>query len=141
MSFTVKTTVSNQKISDQFVAAFEGGSLFWMGRSKRIRPEGDRRSDVELCEAAGLTSDMAIYPLYFFPLVEGFGVQIELDDEGQANGDTPPALLNRQSIQRGLDWLAEHHPSRIAEILEETGDAETGDVFLQACVFGEIVYG
>ncbi|MCW2077908.1 UNVERIFIED_ORG: hypothetical protein M2193_000083 [Bradyrhizobium japonicum] len=34
-----------------------------------------------------------------------------------------------------------NHPHRVAEIIEETGDAETADVFLQACVLGDIVYG
>lgn len=32
-------------------------------------------------------------------------------------------------------------PDRYDEITEESGDAETADVFLQMIVFGEIVYG
>jgi len=37
--------------------------------------------------------------------------------------------------------MAEKYPRHFHNFLEENDDAETGDVFIQCCLFGEIVYG
>ncbi len=50
--------------------------------------------------------------------------------------------LDYEAIQRGVQLLARKYPARLAEILEAVpDDAVTADVFIQLCVFGEIVYG
>jgi len=37
--------------------------------------------------------------------------------------------------------MAEKYPRHFANFAQEAEDAETGDVFIQCCVLGEIVYG
>jgi hypothetical protein len=37
--------------------------------------------------------------------------------------------------------MADKYPRHIADILSENDDATTGDVFLQLCLFGDVVYG
>jgi hypothetical protein len=49
--------------------------------------------------------------------------------------------LDEEAIKRGLQGLAEEHPEHLADFLREEEDAITGDVFVQLCVFGELVYG
>ncbi len=143
MSFIVKieAEVTNKMISDQLVTAFEGGSNYWIGKFRFVKPAGELRSHDDLVKDLGLDADMASSPSCFYPLVEGYGLQLELDDEAKANGDDPPKVLNREAIQAGLEWLAKHQRFRITEIVEENGDADTADAFLQACVFNELVYG
>jgi len=61
--------------------------------------------------------------------------------EAKADDDDTLYMLTPDKIKSALQWLMDNYMWRITEIIEETGDAETGDVFLQACLLGEIVYG
>lgn len=63
------------------------------------------------------------------------GVDITEIEDGVAH------TLNPKAIQRGLGIMASDYPRHWANFLAEEDDAETGDVFLQCCVLGEIVYG
>jgi hypothetical protein len=52
-------------------------------------------------------------------------------------------MLDRAAIERGKELLAtdERYSHHYADVLNENDDADTGDVFLQLCLFGEVVYG
>jgi len=49
--------------------------------------------------------------------------------------------LDRAALEPGLQIMAEKYPRHFANFAQEAEDAETGDVFIQCCVLGEIVYG
>jgi len=49
--------------------------------------------------------------------------------------------LDQETIRRGLQLMATKHSRHWAEFLAENDDAETGDVFVQLCVFGEVIFG
>lgn len=49
--------------------------------------------------------------------------------------------LDRAALLRGSDLMAEKFPHHFANVITENADAETGDVYLQCCLFGGIVYG
>jgi len=49
--------------------------------------------------------------------------------------------LDRGIIERGLLAMMTKAPRHFGNWLAEREDAETGDVFVQCCLFGEIVYG
>ena len=61
-------------------------------------------------------------------------IRVETHEDGDK-------FLTPDKILSGLQHLADNYLWRIEEIIKETGDAETGDVFIQACLFGDIVYG
>jgi hypothetical protein len=44
------------------------------------------------------------------------------------------------AIKSGLKVMAEKYPHHWQDFVSENDDAITGDVFLQCCLFGEIVY-
>jgi hypothetical protein len=51
-------------------------------------------------------------------------------------------LLNQKTLTNGLQVMARDWPRHWANVVnEDEMDAETGDVFLQCCLFGTIVYG
>ena len=50
-------------------------------------------------------------------------------------------ILNMKKIKRGLTAMAKKEPSHFADFLKENYDETTGDVFLQCCLFGEVIYG
>lgn len=41
----------------------------------------------------------------------------------------------------GLSLMSRDYPNHFADFMAENEDAETADVFVQCCIFGNIVYG
>jgi hypothetical protein len=124
-TFSVTTTIESQRIADLVTTAFEGGSNYWIETVSILKvppkPEGEDHS----------------YPWYSFKNVyedPDFQVKINVEDDD-------PVIFDHASIQRGLDYLSKNYPRHINDILQENDDAETADAFLQACLFGDIVYG
>lgn len=90
--------------------------------------------------------------IYFAPLVEGGKLLLFVDDDlGPRPEGTPPVgtaedgggvvTLDLAAIRRGLAIMAKLEPKHFADFLNEQYDATTADVFVQCCVFGEVVYG
>jgi hypothetical protein len=120
-TITEAPTLTAQQVADQIVTALEGGSNYWLDR---FLPKKGKELAVES-------------PWYSCPNVWAGDYEIEVlaDEDSKTYSFTP------EKLKAGLEWLSKNHPRRIAEMVEENGDAETADVFLQACVLGEIVYG
>ena len=68
--------------------------------------------------------------------VKGVGI---IDFEDEDYGTT--YVLNLKKIKRGLTSMAKKDPKHFADFISEDYDMITGDVFLQHCLFGEIIYG
>jgi len=49
--------------------------------------------------------------------------------------------LDLAAIRKGLQIMADKYPHHFRDAMAENDDAITGDVFLQCCLFDEIVYG
>lgn len=107
-----------RKITDQIVTAIEGGINYWATSLTRVE-------DVKT-EASPWYDDEKFW-------AGSFKVKL-VHEEGET-------ILTPDSILKGLEYLAKDQLWRIDQIVKETGDAETADVFMQACVFGDIVYG
>jgi hypothetical protein len=68
-----------------------------------------------------------------------FAIQIVHDGEIDA---TPTSKnIARVDFDRGMDVMQEKYPQHWADIINESDDANTADVFLQCVVFGEVIYG
>lgn len=48
--------------------------------------------------------------------------------------------LDSASLQRGARIFAKEAPRHFALWLEESEDADSGDIFLQCCLFGKVVF-
>jgi len=62
------------------------------------------------------------------------------DIEGDLN-EPPWKRLDLDAIKKGLQIIAEKYPRHMGDFLNENDDADTGDVFLQCCLFGDAIYG
>lgn len=86
-----------------------------------------------------------IYKHVDFPLCEGGAVVIENvgDEPDQDAADYVPEIhiINLETITKGLQVMATKFPKHFADIVAETDDASTADVFLQCMVFGDVLYG
>jgi hypothetical protein len=110
--------------SNLLCSAFEGGSN-WYFIEKMTPPKTPRSA----------TGEGVIYKHIDYPLTGGSLVikAQELDDKDY--------ILDAAAIKKGSAVMAEKYPRHYADALTENDDACTGDVFLQCCLFGELVFG
>lgn len=115
--------VSWQQIEGTLCSAWEGGSNYWL-ECYDFRPPADP-ADVERIEHR-----------YQNALYSGGACLVRLVEER-----TELAPLTREKLLEGLQIFAQKYPKHFSNMLSDKSDAETGDVYLQCCLFGEVVYG
>jgi hypothetical protein len=114
--------IPKQRISDLLCCAFEGGSNYWYWINRFNYPD-EKILKLE-------------YPHLELPLIEGGSLLIDAQGDKEHSGK----LLNLESIQKGLQLLHDNYCNHFNDLLTENDDADTGDVFLQLCLFGEVVF-
>jgi hypothetical protein len=126
----VKTKVPMRRVADLLCAGFEGGIGYWAVITGYVKPEdfgGQRRRFM-----GGETPKYIDYPLS--PCGAVLIEEVENDDHVQLRLDYP-------AVERGLEIMQDKYPRHFGNWLSEDDDATTGDVFIQCCLFGKIVYG
>ena len=123
MRVKVYVEVTPERIGDLLITAFEGGSNYWIKSVLYVRPHG-----LDVFKIGTLDS------LKFVPL---FGGSIEIDaGEGEVIQS-----LDGNAILNGLNVMADKYPKHFGYFLDENDDAETADVFLQCCLYSEVIFG
>lgn len=118
--------ITDYRAADLLCSAFEGGSNYWYMIDSYVTPE---------VMAKPWGDDYT--PAYIFiPFSEGGAVIIE-DDDGETH------TLDNAAVERGKELLATdpQYSHQYADLLQENDDGDTGDTFLQLCLFGEVIYG
>lgn len=129
-NFAVNTMISADAVRNLLTSAFEGGSNYWYMITRKIVPRGIEcryLSDVPLVKGGTLVFT-----------TEAAGDEAMLADDGKS---LKVFRLNRLAIQVGLTVMAAKFPKHFADIVTEDCDQNTADVFLQCCLFGELIYG
>jgi hypothetical protein len=125
---TITKAFSLQTLSDLLACGFEGGVGYWCQIVGYTKPA--------LVKSA--TGDTTIFRHLDYPLTGG-AVKCRIVDEDTEDGEV--LVLDGAAIQRGLNVMAEKCPRQFNNIGTAMEDAETGDVFIQCCLLGEVVYG
>ena len=115
-------TISNEQIENLLCSAFEGGgSAYWIesvtanhAKNPTPLPDGE---DIGAFYAAPLT---------------GGSITIE--------GLDGTYTLDSAALEMGEIVIRAAYPKHWVDIIKENDDAETADVFLQCCLFAELVY-
>lgn len=105
--------VDDQLIEDLLVCAFEGGSNYWV-ESIEVDP--------------GTQCD------FYKRAFETYLKVIPIDENQKY-------ILNKLSLKKGLELMAKQYPKHFMDLVSENFDADTGDIFLQLCLFGDVIYG
>ena len=128
MKYEVTTTVDldPKRIQDIVCGAFEGGSNYWLGRS---------RVELVVPTYESLPDENVVWYGREFNVFAQDCFRITFDLEDGIKELTP------ETVQKGLDLMAVKYPEHFNNLVAENDDAETHDVFLQLCLFQEIVYG
>lgn len=140
-----KTVISERQIRDVLASGFEGGTGYWALIWGYQFAPGLQYSDFQEGGKMQLP-DEYWHPLQLIPLVPGCAVLLVDGNEVDRNSDKLPEgvpvwKLDRQALHDGLQVMAEHHLHHWRNFVEDGGDAETADVYIQLCLFGEIVFG
>lgn len=119
-----------RRVADLLISAFEGGSNYWYVIEEFIEPPVVERH-------TGLDG---VFRHVDYPLSEG-GALIVSDAKENTPDKVRKVRLDWPKIQEGLVVMARKYPRHFGHWLSEDDDADTGDAFLQCCLFGELVYG
>jgi hypothetical protein len=119
---TVEVGITQKDLFNLIVSAIEGGSNYW-------------------CEIISYWPETG-KPTYeddkysYADAIFQFNGNLVLRDLEEQKDH----VLNLDKINKGLHVLAQKYPYHLGNILKEDADAITADVFLQACLFGKIIY-
>jgi hypothetical protein len=133
MKITVDIVIARKQIAYLLTTAFEGGIGYWCPRQEfryrepkawePVLDEGDEKPER--------------WKAYDYPLLPGGSVTFFADEDAPVK----KCVLNLETIAKGLQVMASKHSWHFNNFLNDNADAETGDVFVQCCVFGDVVYG
>jgi hypothetical protein len=121
----LKLNIPDDKIDILLSSAFNGGMTSQWARVKLgKKPEGIVPE--EIAE---------------WPTLGGSVIVIDMEHEPKPKEH----ILDRAALKRGLRVMATLKPGEgghhFGDFMAGNGDEITGDVFIQCCLFGEIVYG
>lgn len=112
-TYKATVTLTAEDVVSLFISACEGGSNYW-------------------CQSI-IPKDAPKQPGAYEAMLEGFTV---VNGEAQKTVKVTPAM-----IKKGLELWPNVEPLSFADFLTGDWDAETADIFLQLCTFGEVIYG
>lgn len=125
----VNMQIADQRLKDLLCCALEGGSNYWYKIERFNYPQGQNQQTM---------------PLEFrhleLPFVTGGSLTISDDsicDQGSVEGEH---TLDHDAMLRGLEVMREKYIKHYDDFMTGNEDADTGDVFLQCALFGEVVY-
>ena len=125
----IELNFTDKQIADLLCSAIEGGSSYWCSIGRVV----DGKRDVDPYGDDGRSGTVYIAAFSTNGYVEIIDNEA---DEGKA-----AYILDRAVLERGLQVMAKKAPRHFGDFISEHDDGDTGDVFLQCCLFGEVVYG
>jgi len=135
----VNVEISRKRMSHLLCAGMEGGIGYWARIVEYIEPP----DNVNIFE--GFEDDWLLGSEVFrhihYPMCEAGGGVVFEDATGEDFPSEPRVTLDYAALLRGLQVMSEKEPRHFAHFMEENEDATTGDVFIQCCVFGEVIFG
>lgn len=135
ISVTIKKEITLDSISCLICSAFEGGSNYWYEIDQFVKPETFTfLSDEGDCDEG---ESPQVFKHIDYPLNKGGAVIVSVPEDEDGKTYT----LDLQSIEKGLKIMADKYPAHFNDFLNENDDACTGDVFLQCCLFDEVIFG
>ncbi len=130
--FRADAQVTPQKICYLLVTAFDGNMTSAWASARTEMPDDP---DWSWCTPQERKYWEGVKKYYVASMCGGRVILIEHDDEDEEH------ILDRAALHRGIKTMAEKFPRHWADFISENDDAITGDVFVQCCLFGDIIYG
>lgn len=130
----VPLEINWEHVADAMVGVVENGMSSWIDR---IEPNDDEVSQ-DLYRS--IRSKDGIWYAVDDYWRDG-GQMLVRYDKGTSGGEDSTMVVGKAEIALGLGIMAKKYGHHFADMMNETGDAITDDVFIQCVILGEIVYG
>lgn len=144
--------VTWRRVADLLTGAFEGGSNYWIEKVTKVGSKSDMtvHSDPELGRKSG--QGPVVYLADWVlnektSLIFGFAGPFDESGKTQYELDVKKIEAGLATFLKGEGWGKDADGNVVIQLrhahnfLMENDDAETADVFLQICLFGEVVFG
>lgn len=128
--------ISEDMVRSLLNIAFHGGSNYWMYILKyEFPPNVDKHHPIDDFLNGGkfAVGDWPVECL--IPLHRGGGIVIEEKKEDIRH------ILTREKLLNGLDIMAKKYPTWFVHITYGKPTNKTADLFLQCCLFEDVVFG
>jgi hypothetical protein len=133
----VELEVPLKRISDLICCGMEGGIGYWACIVGYKEPT---KLEVTTYTLDG-EKEGKVYRHIDYLLNPGGTVILEDSETEDDFGNPVRYNLTHEMCLRGLEIMAAKYPRHFANFMQDNEDAETGDVFIQCSVFGQLVYG
>ena len=141
--------LSKKDMADLLITAWEGGSTYWVDRAEYIPPKGMSYKDLRRA-AWDATPDSekemwkdegrdGRWPLYSFLPYLPPSVKWKVKFTASEGGDT--GHLTPESMRQAIATLSKKHGRLASQIKEGNYDAGGADAWLQAALFGDVLFG
>lgn len=124
---TTKVNITLEEITDLLCWGIEGGIHHWASFRAGYNPEPEELDRYTKGCYKGLPVYALEHPNYVLII--------------QDSNTKEEYLITLDRLKLGITDMASKFPNHFKNFIQDNGDAETGDVFLQCCVFGDIIYG
>lgn len=140
-----KVSLPEQRIRDLLTAGMEGGINYWCLIWDYKFSPNHKLADFQE-KGRMQIPDNYHHPAQLIPFVpECAVIMVDANEVPFHAKKLPkhvvPWRLDREALLRGLQTMSEKFLTHWTRFINETEDAETGDVFIQLCLFGDIIYG
>ena len=129
------TLLSPQTIFNLLVTALEGGSNYWyyLADLSMLPPKSYVPNSPEIEKGF----ETCLVSRIWEAVCNGETIPVyDIENEDEELGK-----FNIESINKGLELMLQEGSEHFADALAENEDADTGDIFFQFCVMGEVVFG
>jgi hypothetical protein len=129
MEIQTITKIKMDRLHDLLCTALEGGVGYWCQITKYNPAEGKTKKDYQ-------------YP-HLDIIFDGGSITVR-DCISEGEGCDPefePKDVTLEDLKKGLTIMAEKYDWHFNNFINDNDDAETGDVFFQCAVMGDIVFG
>lgn len=120
-----EATVTFTHLESMFISAYEGGSNYWATAIEEVDEPTEKYIAVGLAPSER----------HFRHVWHGGTVNILIDEEDE------PVLMTKEKMVLGTQLMQSNQQKHFAEMINQSGDACTADVWFQLCLFGEVIYG
>ena len=124
---TTKVNITRDQIVDLLCYGLEGGINYWATYSAGFIPTPEEMAKY----VDGVYSGLPVYDIGH-PDYKLIIRDIETNKQH---------TLTLEKLRLGVADMASKYPRHFNSFIQDDPDAETGDVFIQCCVFGDIIYG
>jgi hypothetical protein len=134
MDITTTVTLTQQDICYLFIAAFEGGSNYWV---RDAEPTSMKDEDIPNPDGVVWWGREAFF-------TDDFEMELAFCNPDTWDGEydsLEKQKVNAADTKRGLETLAAKYPHISAQILAGEYDAADADCFLQCVIHKDIIYG